>query len=140
MVTTGIYGKWIFLIGFWGAVFSSMLGVWNGVPYIFDEFVTTLKMEGKRNPLNKPTTKYYWYFLVFLAFPPMCLLFLDKPVWIIIIYSVAGAFFMPFLAATLLFLNNKMDWIRNLKNGIVTNSILVCTLILFLYLLWTKLS
>jgi Mn2+/Fe2+ NRAMP family transporter len=140
MITTGIYGKWIFLVGFWGAVFSSMLGVWNGVPYIFNEFVTTFKMEDKSNPLNETTSKYYRYFLAFLAFPPMCLLFLDKPVWIIIIYSVAGAFFMPFLAATLLFLNNKMDWIRTSKNSKAINIILICTLILFLYLLWVKLK
>jgi Mn2+/Fe2+ NRAMP family transporter len=36
----GPAGKWIFLIGFWGAVFSSLLGVWQSIPYLFADFVT----------------------------------------------------------------------------------------------------
>ncbi|MEY4642406.1 MAG: hypothetical protein RLZZ227_2400 [Pseudomonadota bacterium] len=36
---TGQPGRWLFLVGFWGAVWSSMLGVWHGVPYLFATFV-----------------------------------------------------------------------------------------------------
>ena len=36
----GPVGKWAFLIGAWGAVFSSLLGVWQSVPYIFSDFVS----------------------------------------------------------------------------------------------------
>ena len=35
----GAPGKWLFLMGFWGAVFTSLLGVWQGVPYLFADFV-----------------------------------------------------------------------------------------------------
>lgn len=35
----GPIGKWLFLAGFWSAVFSSLLGVWQGVPYIFADFL-----------------------------------------------------------------------------------------------------
>ncbi len=28
----GLIGKWLFLIGAWAAIFSSLLGVWQGVP------------------------------------------------------------------------------------------------------------
>lgn len=31
----GPAGKWAFLVGAWGAVFSSLLGVWQAVPYLF---------------------------------------------------------------------------------------------------------
>ena len=31
----GPVGKWMFLIGAWGTVFSSLLGVWQAVPYLF---------------------------------------------------------------------------------------------------------
>lgn len=34
----GAWGKWTFLLGFWGAVFSSLLGVWQSVPYLFADF------------------------------------------------------------------------------------------------------
>ncbi|MEM7231994.1 MAG: Nramp family divalent metal transporter, partial [Planctomycetota bacterium] len=33
----GTAGKWAFLIGAWGAVFSSLLGVWQAVPYLFGD-------------------------------------------------------------------------------------------------------
>ncbi len=34
----GIVAKWAFLIGAWGAVFSSLLGVWQSLPYLFTDF------------------------------------------------------------------------------------------------------
>ncbi|HJN18679.1 MAG TPA: Nramp family divalent metal transporter, partial [Armatimonadota bacterium] len=39
----GSVGKWTFLIGAWGAVFSSLLGVWQAVPYIFADFCGLVK-------------------------------------------------------------------------------------------------
>ena len=46
----GPIGKWTFLVGFWGAVATSMLGVWQGVPYLFADFVSgniwTLRQPG----------------------------------------------------------------------------------------------
>ena len=35
----GPSGKWIFLIGFWAAVFSALLGVWQSLPYLFTDFL-----------------------------------------------------------------------------------------------------
>ena len=37
--TLGPAGRWIFLAGAWAAVFSSLLGVWQSVPYVFADFV-----------------------------------------------------------------------------------------------------
>ena len=36
----GPVGRAIFLLGFWGAAFSSVLGVWHGVPFLFDDWFT----------------------------------------------------------------------------------------------------
>ena len=33
--SAGPLAKWSFLIGAWGAVFSSLLGVWQSIPYLF---------------------------------------------------------------------------------------------------------
>jgi Mn2+/Fe2+ NRAMP family transporter len=44
-VAFGPAGKWVFLLGFWGAVFTSLLGVWQSVPYIFADFLE-LKRRG----------------------------------------------------------------------------------------------
>lgn len=128
----------IFLIGFWGAVFSSMLGVWQGVPYLFADFLAIQKApNASPKELNK--TKAYYWFLAYLALPPYIMLYFEKPVWLAVTYAVAGAFFMPFLAATLLYMNNKVAWIGKAKNLLLSNTLLICALLLFIILLAQKL-
>ena len=103
----GPFGKWIFLVGFWGAVASSMLGVWQGVPYLFADCVRVYK--NRSITLSDTTIDVrsgnYVFFLFYLAIPPLVLLFFGKPVWVVVIYSVIGAFFMPFLAVLLFIMN-----------------------------------
>lgn len=136
---TGDTGKWIFLIGFWGAVFSSMIGVWHGIPYLFADFVQLKFKRGKLEQSKLAQSKYYKYYLIYLAIPPMVLLFVGKPVWIVILYAVAGAFFMPFLAMTLLYLNSKIRWLKENKNSFTTKLILVFSLLIFAYLMLNEL-
>lgn len=134
----GTGGKWAFLIGFWGAVFTSMLGVWQGVPYLFADFIRVLQRSD--DDVVRTTSPYYRGYLLFTALVPILLLVVDRPVWVIIVYSVAGALFMPFLAATLLYMNNRRAWVRRLKNGWVVNTLLVVALVLFGYLCYTELA
>ena len=132
----GTMGKWIFLIGFWGAVFTSLLGVWQGVPYIFSDFIVTLnKHNEKKNENQKRQGEFYYnIFLIFLAVPPLLLLLFNRPGWIIIIYTITGSFFMPFLAITLLIMNNKKNLVGNFKNSIIINILLLICLLLFVYI------
>ena len=127
----GTMGKWIFLIGFWGAVFTSLLGVWQGVPYIFSDFIVTFNKHNAKKDEDKNQKKqgefYYNIFLIFLAVPPLLLLLFNRPGWIIIIYTITGSFFMPFLAITLLIMNNKKNWVGNFKNSIIINILLLIT-------------
>jgi Mn2+/Fe2+ NRAMP family transporter len=132
----GPIGRWIFLIGFWGAVFSSMLGVWQGVPYLFADFVRVYKnksaaVSGTNIDVR---SRDYLFFLFYLAVPPLTLLFFGKPVWVVVIYSIIGAFFMPFLAVLLLIMNNKIKWVKDLKNNLVVNILLFAGLVLFVVL------
>ena len=126
--------KWIFLIGFWGAVFSSMIGVWHGVPYLFADYYNQHKKLNVKDQNLSKTKAYRWY-LGFIVFPPMIILFLGKPVWLVILYAVIGAFFMPFLAASLLYMNNKIKWIGEMRNKWLMNGLLAVSLVLFIYLL-----
>lgn len=139
---SGAFGRWAFMIGFWGAVFSSMLGVWDGVPYLFADFVETY-----RNRKGAPTEKMevgshsssYRFFLAFLAAPPLLLALFGRPAWVGILYAVTGAFFMPFLAALLLYMNNQGKWVGAQKNGWLANILLAATLVLFLALMVAEL-
>lgn len=134
----------IFLVGFWGAVFSSMLGVWQGVPYLFADFVSQMRSVGPdRKPANRAVPQEnspaYRAYLLFLALPPFVMLYFEKPIWLAVTYAVAGAFFMPFLAATLLYMNNRLNWMGMHRNRGFSNLSLVSALLLFIVLLAQKL-
>ena len=42
----GPVASWLFLVGAWSAVFSSLLGVWQGVPYLFADFWRIVRRRG----------------------------------------------------------------------------------------------
>ncbi|WP_245837330.1 Nramp family divalent metal transporter [Virgibacillus phasianinus] len=131
----GSVARWMFLIGAWSAAFSSLLGVWNGVPYLFADFVRMMRK--KENRPDKPVSEKdpaYRAYLLWLTFPPMLLLFFGKPVFIVIIYGALGALFMPFLAFTLLWLNNSSRVGKGFRNGWLSNIVLTACVILFVYL------
>jgi len=79
-----------------------------------------------------------------MTFPPMLLLLLDKPVWLVVAYAAIGSLFMPFLAVTLLVLNNRARDMGAMKNGLWANAGLILSLLLFAYLaashLWRELA
>ena len=136
----GPFGKWCFLVGFWCAVFSSMLGVWQGIPYLFADFVQQYTWQPEKpTSVNTRSTAYRGY-LAYLALPPMLLLLAGKPVWLVMIYAVAGAFFMPLLCVLLLLLNNRRKLLGDLKNGLLTNLVLLGSLLLFGLLLYTEIA
>lgn len=136
--TVGDVGKWCFLIGFWGAVFSSMLGVWQGVPYLFADFVHEWRNNTGDKVIDTRSVPYRAY-LAFLAIPPMILLWSGKPVWIVLIYAVAGAAFMPLLAGLLLYMNGFRNWLGPLRNRWPANLTLLAAVVLFAALLIQKL-
>ena len=130
-------GKWIFLVGFWGAAFSSIIGVWHGVPYLFANFFYHVR--DQKNLLESPEsiakTPAYRGYLIYLCFVPMLLLLIGRPFWVIIMYSVTGAFFMPLLAGLLLYMNSARRWLGEYVNNWYTKVLLVICLLLFSMLL-----
>jgi len=133
-VILGPAGRWFFLVGFWCAVFTSLLGVWQGVPYLFADCVAVWRRQRgviKATPADLTKTTPYRIFLAYLTFPPLLLLLLGRPLTLVILYAVAGAFFMPFLASMLLVMNNRREWVGELKNRPIVNALLVLSLVLF---------
>ncbi|MFP2905720.1 Nramp family divalent metal transporter [Pyxidicoccus sp. 3LFB2] len=126
----GPAGYWLFLWGFWGAVFSSLLGVWEGVPYLFADF---LRIHRKQPVLQADlrNSRAWRAYLVALALVPLPMLWapLQRAQ---LAYAVMGALFMPLLAATLLWMNNRRAWVGSLRNTWLINAALVATLLLFL--------
>lgn len=131
----GPFGVWAYGVGFWAAVFASLLGVWQSVPYLYADIYGVLKglsVEARRE-VTRATSTPYRLGLVFITLAPLPLAFTSAPLLVIVTYTVIGSLFVPFLAATLLYLNNRVAWAdREVpRNATVTNLLLVVILILF---------
>lgn len=131
-------GKWLFLVGAAGAVFSSLLGVWQAVPYLFADTLGLLRKDGRASAdaaIDTRSTAYRGY-LVALAIVPMAGLFwrfqeIQK------LYAVIGATFIPLLAIALLILNGRADWVgERFRNRPATVAVLLATLAFFVWIGW----
>jgi hypothetical protein len=144
-VALGPWGRWIFLLGFWGAVFSSLLGVWQSAPYLMADFLrlrSNQRTGSTASPLaiDLKQTVAYRAFLVAIAVVPLANLWLSVE-RIQLAYAVMGAMFMPLLAVTLLILNNQARWVgERLRNPWWINGVLVCTVLLFAYVGYLQLT
>ncbi|MGP3927134.1 Nramp family divalent metal transporter [Streptomyces sp. 8N616] len=134
----------LFLVGFFATSFSSLIGVWHGVSLMFADFVEWYrkgrKGEGPEDTVEEVASGEaekslpFRAYLLWLTFPPIALLFLDQPFGLVIAYGVLGAFFMPFLALTLIWLLNSGRTPREWRNGIVSNVMLAAAGLLFIVL------
>jgi Mn2+/Fe2+ NRAMP family transporter len=123
-----------FLVGFWAASFSSILGVWNGVSLMFADFWGNMRGKASGHPDTRVGGKYFRFYVLWLTFPPMILFALGQPIGLILAYGVLGSLFMPFLAVTLLGLLNGKRIPARWANTLGTNIALGVTALLFLVL------
>jgi Mn2+/Fe2+ NRAMP family transporter len=128
--------RYVFLVGFWAASFTSLIGVWSGVSLMFADFVGNLRNLPSGHVDTRTGGRFFKLYLLWLTFPPMLLLLLDQPVGLILAYGTLGALFMPFLAITLLVLLNRRDDVlpRQWRNGWLSNSLMALCAMLFLAL------
>ena len=120
-----------FLIGFWAASFSSIIGVWNGVSLMFADFWGNIRGKESGHPDTRVGGKYFRFYVLWLTFPPMVLFALGQPIGLILAYGVLGSLFMPFLALTLLGLLNGSRIPKEWANKLHTNIALGITALLF---------
>lgn len=131
----------LFLVGFFATSFTSLIGVWHGVSLLFADFVENVRGAGGGDGSarevaagSRERSLPFRAYLLWLTFPPMTLLWLDQPFAIVITYGVLGAFFMPFLALTLLWLLNTDRTPRQWRNGLLSNALLTVSGMLFIVL------
>jgi Mn2+/Fe2+ NRAMP family transporter len=130
----GPFGIYAYSAGFWAAVFASLLGVWQSVPYLYADFYGVLKKmpHAARQQITNVKSTPYRLALVFITLAPLPFAFTSRPVAIIVAYTIIGSLFVPFLAATLLYLNNRVKWTAPVPhNHWTTNVVLVAILGLF---------
>ena len=131
---TGQAGFYIYSIGFWAAVVASLFGVWQTIPSVFADCFGLLRRlpPDQRELAARPGAPAYRNALLFMALSSVPFAFLGKPLVIIITFTVLGSLFIPFLAITLLYLNNRVPFPEPLrKNRPVTNILLGLIVVLF---------
>jgi Mn2+/Fe2+ NRAMP family transporter len=129
-VEIGGAGRGIFLVGFWGAAFSSLVGVWHGVPFLFDDWVHLWR----RQPPAGQRGRAYRAWAAFLTLSSISALFFGRPVWLVFAYTIVGSLFFPFVIATLVWLNNSRFVPAAARNAALVNAVLGAALLLYLYL------
>lgn len=135
----GPVGRWLFLVGAWGAVFSSLFGVWQSVPYIFADFVSMSlgeDSEARRQRVSTTSQTYRAYLYALACVPAVGLWvgFKDMQKY----YAVIGACFIPFLACVLLYMNGRRRSLGRHTNRPVTVIVLVLALAFFLLCGWLE--
>ena len=127
---TGTVGRVVFLMGFWAAAFSSVVGVWHGVPFLFDDWLHVWRgsaASGQRGAA-------YRGWAVYLTLAAISALVIQRPVWVVFIYTVVGSLFFPFVISTLLWLNNSAAMPASWRNRTGVNVVLGAALALFIFL------
>ena len=119
----------VFLAGVWAAVATSMLGVWQGVPYLCADLANSLR--GRAGGEVDVRGTAYRAVLAWLALPPMVLLVIDRPMWVVRVYTTTSGLFMPLLAGSLLWLGRRRDLMGELRLGGAALTALVASLALF---------
>jgi Mn2+/Fe2+ NRAMP family transporter len=124
----------MFLIGFWATSFSSLIGVWQGVSLMVADFYAHVRGRPGDEAMRGVKSPAYRGYMLWLTFPPMVLLFMDRPFGLIVAYGVLGSLFMPFLAGTLLVLLNSSRMPAEWRSGWVSNGLLALAAVLFVAL------
>jgi len=130
----GPFGTIAYSVGFWAAVFASLLGVWQSVPYLYADLYSIAKKlpAAARAEATKVTSVPYRLALLFITIVPLPFAFMRRPLFIIVTYTIVGSLFVPFLAATLLYMNNRVAWTSDVpRNHWATNVVLLVILALF---------
>lgn len=131
----GPLGWLAYSVGFWAAVFASLLGVWQSVPYLYADCYGIAKRlpPATREAVVRVKSTPYRLALLFITLAPLPFAFTGRPILVIVTFTIVGSLFIPFLAATLLYLNNRVLWDAPVpRNHWTTNALLLVILALFL--------
>lgn len=140
--TLGATGRLLFLLGAVGAVFSSLLGVWQAVPCLFADLWRLLRggSEAAASETASGFARPDRLFLLALATVPMLGLFFSFRE-VQKFYAVTGAWFVPLLTLSLLLLNGRAAWVgERWRNRPSTVAVMLAILAFFSWIAWRTLA
>ncbi len=120
-----------FLIGSWGAFFSSLLGVWQSVPYLFADVWSQTRHvpTHDRTVVSQRSRPYQLYLFAIATLPAIGLLIDFKQIQKL--YAFVGALCIPLLALVLLYLNSRTALLGRFSTSWPTQILLASALVFF---------
>ncbi len=109
----GPFAAQFFKVGFFCGVFSSLLGVWQSVPYLFAD----IRLIDDHGQQDLKTSKPYRQFLAFISLASLTTIGL-KFQSIQLLYAVTGALAIPLCALSLIFLFKKKEIVEPFRNKV----------------------
>lgn len=130
----GPAASWVFRIGAWGAVFSSLLGVWQSVPQLVCDMLPD-RPDGR---IRDSSSREYLLFLLLLGILP-CSILAYSLATVQKIAGVTGALFIPLFAWALLRLpQSERGRKTSYRHGWIGWLVMTGSLFLFGFLAWKK--
>ncbi|HIE99789.1 MAG TPA: divalent metal cation transporter [Planctomycetes bacterium] len=130
----GMVASWMFRIGAWGAVFSSLLGVWQSIPELICEMLPKSETASATGNNQLPDRRRYNTIQLLLGIVPVFLLPFSLAK-VQLVAGVTGAIFLPMFALALLLLGYTALGKQNgFRNGPFSTGVLTISLLLFGFL------
>lgn len=127
----GPFVRWGFVIGAWCAVYSSMLGVWQSVPFLFADSWRVLRgrQDAPARAFNVKSPTYIGYLIALATIPAIGLWhdFVEMQK----LYSIVGGYFVPVLAVALLYLNGRRALVGEHRSGWLIQLVLIAAVLFF---------
>lgn len=129
----GSVGHVLFLLAFFAVVYSSVLGGFQGIAYVTGDCVRVIRRYPHQDEPDFDMSAKAPEFrgaLLWLTLWSVVILTAGKPVTLVLVYAAISSLMLPVLAIALLILLNRSTTVAELRNGIVSNIMLVACLAL----------
>ncbi|WP_109472307.1 Nramp family divalent metal transporter [Ornithinimicrobium cavernae] len=129
----GGFARVVFLIVFFFIVFSSIVAGFNGIAYLAADGIRVLRGIPEAEAARHVSTRspVFRGSVLFMMLATIVVSAMGAPVQLVLLYAATGALFLPLLAAALLWLLNGTHVAKDLRNGPLSNIVLVTALVLF---------
>jgi Mn2+/Fe2+ NRAMP family transporter len=132
----GPAGFYIYSVGFLAAVLASLLGTWQTIPMLVADCYALLRRfpEARHAHAVSRGSGIYDFSLGLLAISGVVFAFANRPIILIVGYTIVASLIVPFIAAVLLYLGTKTQALRPVATAWrhILNCILLLTIVLFL--------
>lgn len=133
----GVIAHVLFLLSFFAVTYSSVLGGFQGIAYVTGDCLRVMRRYPRQDEPGFDMSAKSPEFRAALVWLTVCTVVvtnLGRPVTLVLIYAAISSFVLPILSVALLVLMNRRGTPRELRNGWVSNGLLVACLLLFGFL------